>query len=130
MSLQRQEKKVYFESLRNLDYEVARSSWVGDYNDPNTFLDMFLSANGNNQTGWKSPAYDALIDAAAAESDAAKRNRSLRDAESMLVGSECIVAPVYHYVGVQFYDAGKLGGIEANVLDEHPVRTMFWKQHP
>ena len=35
-----------------LDYHVSRSSWIGDYNDPNTFLDMFMSQNGNNRTGW------------------------------------------------------------------------------
>ena len=36
----------------HLDYELARSSWIGDYNDPKTFLGMFTSDDGNNRTGW------------------------------------------------------------------------------
>ena len=32
------------------------------------------------------------------------------------------------YVGIQFYDAAKLGGVEANLLDEHPLKVMFWKK--
>jgi hypothetical protein len=41
---------------------VTRSTWIGDYNDPNTFLDLFRSDNGNNRTGWKNARYDALMD--------------------------------------------------------------------
>lgn len=128
--LQREDLSAYKESQRNLQYDVSRSSWIGDYNDPNTFLDVFTSTNGNNNTGWKSAEYDRLIDAAAAELDPAKRCRMLREAEFLLVNTACVVAPVYHYVGVQFYFPDKLGGIEANVIDEHPIRTMFWKTKP
>ena len=51
--LARQEWKVYLSSLNQLDYGIGRSSWVGDYPDPNTFLDIFTSTSGNNRTGWK-----------------------------------------------------------------------------
>jgi oligopeptide transport system substrate-binding protein len=61
VNLERQEWKVYLNSLSLLDYDIARSSWVGDYPDPNTFLDMFLTGGGNNRTGWSSAEYDRLI---------------------------------------------------------------------
>ena len=57
------EKRVYLAAQNHLDYDLTRSSWVGDYNDPNTFLDLFRSDNGNNRTGWKNARYDALMDA-------------------------------------------------------------------
>ncbi|HEX2747238.1 MAG TPA: peptide ABC transporter substrate-binding protein [Verrucomicrobiales bacterium] len=127
VSLRRQEQKVYFESQKKLDYELSRSSWVGDYNDPNTFLDLFTTTNGNNRTGWGIKAYDDLIAGAAREPDVAKRNQLLLEAETLLIEKECVIAPVYYYLGVQFYHADKLGGVEANLIDEHPLRSMYWK---
>ena len=130
VALTSEEYKTYLDSQKKMDYDVCRSSWVGDYNDPNTFLDMFLTTSGNNRTGWSSPAYDALINQAAAEADGAKRYSILRNAETQLIETECVIAPVYHYVGVQFYQPEFLGGVEANLIDEHPLRCMFWKQPP
>jgi oligopeptide transport system substrate-binding protein len=60
-----QEWQSFIDTTRNLDYDMARAGWIGDYVDPNTFLDMFVTNGGNNQTGWSSPLYDRLIDAAA-----------------------------------------------------------------
>lgn len=127
INLRRQEWKVYLRSLSGLDYHIARSSWVGDYNDPNTFLDMFVTDGGNNRTGWSSPEYDRLIAEAAATVDSAKRFEIFRKAEHMLISEAVPICPLYFYVGIQFYDASRLGGIQANLLDEHPLRKMFWK---
>ncbi|MET0793448.1 MAG: peptide ABC transporter substrate-binding protein [Polyangiaceae bacterium] len=60
-----QEWQSFLQSSRALDYDVARAAWVGDYEDPNTFLDLFITNGGNNQTGWGSPVYDRLLEAAA-----------------------------------------------------------------
>ena len=127
VNLVRQEWKVYLNSLSLLDYDIARSSWVGDYPDPNTFLDMFLTGGGNNRTGWSSPEYDRLIAEASREVDPAKRLGILRQAEDLLVQQAVPVAPIYYYVGIQLYNPQKLGGIRANVLDEHPIRAIFRK---
>jgi oligopeptide transport system substrate-binding protein len=60
-----QEWQSYQASTRSGDYDLARAAWVGDYQDPNTFLDLWLTNGGNNQTGWGSPVYDQLLEAAA-----------------------------------------------------------------
>jgi oligopeptide transport system substrate-binding protein len=60
-----QEWQSYQEDTRRLKYDIARAAWVGDYRDPNTFLDMWLTDGGNNQTGWGDPFYDRLIKLAA-----------------------------------------------------------------
>jgi ABC-type oligopeptide transport system substrate-binding subunit len=97
---------------------------VGDYADPNTFLDLFLANGGNNRTGWKDPAYDAIIAAAAAEPNPAGRFALLAQAEEMLVTKQAVVCPLYFYVGIQLYDPKRVAGIEPNVIDEHPIRLM------
>lgn len=56
-----QEWQSYQESVRRLDYDLARAGWIGDYRDPNTFLDMWITGGGNNQTGWGDAGYDRLI---------------------------------------------------------------------
>jgi len=65
VSAYNQEWQSYQESMRNLDYDLARAGWVGDYEDPNTFLDIWLTNGGNNQTGWGSLVYDRLLEGAA-----------------------------------------------------------------
>ena len=71
---------------------------------------------------------DELIAAAGRENDPQKRFALFQEAEKILVTDEAPICPLYYYVGIQFYDAEKLGGIEANLLDEHPLKTMFWKK--
>jgi oligopeptide transport system substrate-binding protein len=127
ISLLRQEWKVYLRSMSNLDYEMCRASWIGDYKDPNTFLDMFVTNGGNNRTGWSNAGYDRLIADAARELDPRKRFGIFRQAEKLLIEDEVPICPLYFYVGIQFYDGARLGGIEANLLDEHPLKVMHWK---
>ena len=127
IELQRQEWKVYLRSMGSLDFDICRSSWVGDYNDPNTFLSMFVTGDGNNRTGWGKPRFDALIAAAARENDPSRRFDCFRQAERLLISDEAPICPLFYYVGIQFYDAERLGGIQANLLDEHPLKAMFWK---
>jgi len=128
IQLARQEWTVLLETQQRIDYDISRSSWVGDYNDPNTFMDMFVTDGGNNETGWSNKHYDELIAAAGRENNAEKRFALFREAEKILVTDEAPICPLYYYVGIQFYDANKLGGIEANLLDEHPLKAMYWKK--
>ena len=127
IDLQRQEWKVYLRSMSSLDYDLCRASWVGDYNDPNTFLGCFVTGDGNNRTGWSNPQYDALIADAAREPDPQRRFEFFRQAEHLLVSQQAPICPLYYYVGIQFYDGKRLGGIQANLLDEHPLKAMYWK---
>lgn len=128
MLLQPQEWTVYLALQGALDYDLCRSSWVADYNDPNTFLNMFVTGDGNNRTGWSQPAYDALIASAAAEPEPARRFEFFQKAERILVVEEAAVCPLYFYVGIQFFDPERLDGLSPNLLDEHPLRFLRWKR--
>jgi oligopeptide transport system substrate-binding protein len=120
------EKKVYLASQNHLDYQVTRSTWIGDYNDPNTFLDLFRSDNGNNRTGWKNARYDALMHEANQQTDLKKRAGLLQQAETILVREELPIFPLYFYVGFNYYNPKEIHGIYPNILDDHPLNTI-WK---
>ncbi len=129
VALRKMEWKTFLVAQRDLEYSLCRSSWIGDYNDPNTFLDMFMSHNGNNRTGWKSATYDRLLHEASAEVDPVRRFARLREAETLLVCDEAPIAPLYYYAGLEYYDAERVHGIFANVRAEHPLRAI-WKSPP
>ena len=119
------EWKTYLRAQGGLDYDVCRSSWIGDYNDPNTFLDMFMSNNGNNRTGWNNPRYDELVRDANAQVDREKRAHLLQQAEILLVREEAPIIPLYYYAGLEYYDADRIKGIFPNVLSQNPVRSIY-----
>ncbi len=127
VNLIKQEQKVWLKSMRDLDYHLCRSSWVGDYNDPSTFLDMFITGSGNNRTGWSNQEYDGFVAAAAREPDILRRNRLFEQAEQTLVKDQAAIIPGYYYVGVQFYNAERLKGVQGNLIDDHPFRCMRWE---
>ncbi len=124
MELRQLEWKVYLNAQSQLDYDLSRSSWIGDYNDANTFLDMFMSDNGNNRTGWKSPRYDALLREANQQTDVTARAKILQQAETLLVGETVAIVPLFYYVGVSYYDTNRIQGIYPNMLDQHPLQFI------
>jgi oligopeptide transport system substrate-binding protein len=126
VELKEMEKGVYLNAQNRLDYDLTRSSWVGDYDDPNTFLDLFRSDNGNNRTGWKNARYDGLIDRADRELDVKKRAGLLREAETILVRDDATIIPLYFYAGFNYYNPEKIKGIYSNILDDHPLNAV-WK---
>jgi oligopeptide transport system substrate-binding protein len=124
MELRKLEWKVYLQAQAALDYELCRSSWIGDYNDANTFLDMFMSNNGNNRTGWKNDQYDTLMRKANMEVDSLARAKLLQAAETLLIMDELPIVPLYFYVGCSYFDPNKIQGIYFNIRDEHPIRAI------
>jgi oligopeptide transport system substrate-binding protein len=126
MELRQSEWKVYLDDLSKLNYDVCRSSWVGDYKDANTFLDMFMSNNGNNRTGWKSPRYDALLRQANAEPKETERAKLLEQAEALLVRDDAPIFPLYFYAGVVLFDSNKWDGIHlhGNLVDQHNLNFI------
>ncbi|NNF08576.1 MAG: peptide ABC transporter substrate-binding protein [Candidatus Eisenbacteria bacterium] len=117
VELVNQEWKVFLATTREVDYWIARGSWIGDYLDPNTFLDMWTSTNGNNRTGFSEPEYDALIGKAARTVDVAERMRLLRQAEEWILTDQMIILPVYYYVVQNLYDERDFDGLNPNLLN-------------
>lgn len=81
-------------ALSNHDFDLIISGWYPDYDDPNTFLDMFITGGGNNSGEWSNAEYDALIAKAASEMDHDTRAQYLADAQKILI-DEAAIAPMY-----------------------------------
>ena len=96
LTLHNQEWKVYLDSQSNFEYEIARAGWIGDFVDPYTFLELFTTGNGNNQTGWSNERYDALIARSIRTGQRAERFALLEEAESILM-EELPILPLYIY---------------------------------
>ncbi|MEH6468122.1 MAG: peptide ABC transporter substrate-binding protein [Porticoccus sp.] len=114
--LNNQDWKVYLNSVDSGDYAIARAGWIGDYVDPNTFLDMWITDGGNNRTGWSNPRYDELIlKLAPTASDRETRYKMMREAEALLL-EDMPVIPIYIYNSKSLVHPS-LKGLEPNILD-------------
>lgn len=113
---------VYLDTLHKKDFQVARYGWIGDYPDPNTFLDLFLTDGANNNTGWSNAEYDALVKGAAAETDPAKRMEMFVKAERILL-DEVPVVPIYHDVSRNLVKPW-VKGFFCDPQDMHPLTLL------
>jgi oligopeptide transport system substrate-binding protein len=91
-----QEYKVFYQTIYEENFQVARMGWNADYNDPMTFLDMWVKDGSNNQSGWGNETYDQLIAEARSTNDPGARMDALFRAEKILM-SEQPVVPIYYY---------------------------------
>lgn len=116
VTLTNQDWKVYLDSVDRGDYSIARAGWIGDYLDPNTFLDMWVTGGGNNRTGWSNADYDELVlRRAPGAQDRESRYRLLRKAEAILL-HEMPVMPLYIYTSKSLVQPA-VEGLEPNILD-------------
>jgi len=120
--IRNQEWKIYLQSLQRGDYQLARSAWTGDYDDPNTFLEMFTTANEMNQTGWSDPEYDRLIGLAAAEGDPARRREHFQAAEARLIEGAPVLPVVFNRS--KFLIRPEVEGWYPTLLDVHPLKHV------
>lgn len=101
VQLTNQEFAVFLESRRAQTFPVNRNGWCQDYPDAHNFLyDVYHSSSSNNDTGWTSEAFDALIEEAAILTDTAARTELYAQAENILVMEDAVIAPVYFYADV------------------------------
>lgn len=122
IELVNKEWKIYLDDIDNLNYDVARAGWIGDYNDPMTFLGMFKSGDGNNDTGWSNAKYDGLLKAARSEADPKKREKILQEAETILVQDGPVI-PIYFYTN-NVLVSHNVKGLEPHNRDIHLLKYM------
>ncbi len=118
-----QESKVWSDTLRQKDYQMARYAWVGDYLDPSTFLDTLLGDNGNNYAGWKNAEYDRVVNEGDHEPDQTKRWALYQRAEQ-IIADECPIAPIYFYTRANLR-LPDVKGWYGNLLDQHPYTDVY-----
>lgn len=95
VELRNEEWKVFQETRNQGDFIIARHGWIGDYVDPMTFLDMWLSNSGNNDADWFNDEYDKLI-ADSKKAEGADRDALMLQAEKLMMDAN-ITMPIYYY---------------------------------
>ena len=138
MTLTNQEWDTFLETRKNGDYNVARNGWLGGYNDPISFLDMWTTDSGNNDVqfgrdankdiahyslnldaatygvdyavtdGTWADTYDWIIKQIKATTDDAQRYALMHAAEDLLMSTGCI-CPIYYYTDMYMIDSSVLG---------------------
>lgn len=122
--LDQKELKVFREKVKSGDFMVSRASWFGDFGDPTTFLDINRTGNGNNDRKYSNPAYDALLDRAAGETNVAKRMELLSAAERMLVEEELPLVPIFTWSQIQMFDPHVVEGLSAHPRQEQDLTRV------
>lgn len=123
VELVNQDWKVYLAREMIGDYSISRAGWIGDYEDPNTFLDLFRPNRGNNKTGWVNKEYDRLIDLANKTMDQDKRYKLLNAAEEIIM-DELPILPIYNYVK-DYQISSDVKGFYPNYLDHHHPKYIY-----
>lgn len=126
ITLTNQDWKVYIDNEKTLNYTMCRGSWIGDYFDPNTFLDMWVTGSGNNRTGWSNMKYDELIARAAEAADRDERYEYFQQAEEILA-EEVPIIPVYTYTRV-YLISPEVKGWHPNIMDHHPYQHVYLEE--
>lgn len=76
------------------DFDINYAGWGPDYDDAMTFVDLFVTDGGHNNTGWSNAKFDELVLGAKVEADAVKRGQMMAEAEKIVVEGAPVI-PIY-----------------------------------
>ncbi|WP_202307738.1 peptide ABC transporter substrate-binding protein [Dryocola clanedunensis] len=128
VKLKNQEWKTYIDSRNTGDFDVIRASWVGDYNEPSTFLSLLTASHSGNISRFNSPAYDKLLTQASKEVTDEARNKDYNQAER-IIQEQAPIAPIYQYTNGRLIKPWLKGYPINNPEDVAYSRTMYLLAH-
>lgn len=116
VTVDQQEFQSRLDKMSNRDFSVVFAGWSCDYNDPNSYLDLWITGGGNNHTGWSNAEYDQYIADAAQEADPEAREELLLAAEKLLC-EEQPIGPIY-YRYRDYATSDKLDGVVRSAFQD------------
>lgn len=128
VKLQNQEWKTYIDSRNSGNFDVIRASWVGDYNEPSTFLSLLTSSHSGNIPRFKDAAYDDLLQQASRETNSEARNQDYNRAEQILA-DKVPIAPIYQLSNGRLIKPWVKGYPITNPEDVAYSRTLYIVRH-
>jgi len=120
VELLNEEWKVFLETRKKGDFEIAREAWILDFNDAANLLETFISTSPQNDNGYNNPEYDKLMRAAAYEMDSVKRINFLHEAEKVLM-EDMPVIPIY------FYSSARMQSERVKNIYKSPRGYIFFR---
>ncbi|MDR0909602.1 MAG: peptide ABC transporter substrate-binding protein [Spirochaetaceae bacterium] len=115
----------YFNLIKDGNYDVGVTTWIGDFADPYTFLQNWRSDSNLNDAKYNNPEYDAILDRSMQEEGEA-RWKTLGEAEQILLDSGACLPLSYNYA-LNIIDTNEIGGWFLNALDIHPFKYLYYK---
>lgn len=112
----------FFTINRTEDFTISTLSWIGDFADPLTFLEMWTSSSNLNDSGFNNQEYDELIENSSNLS-LKERYKELSKAEKILLETD-IVMPINHSPGINVIDTRYIENWFSNTLDIHPYKYL------
>jgi oligopeptide transport system substrate-binding protein len=109
-------------------WDVARLAWNADYDDPASFLEVFARDNIENDPGYKSAAFNELIDKARVEPEPAQRIALLQQSERVLLDDYPII-PIYFYAARRLVKP-YIGGAKITPMNRTYTKHLFWENTP
>lgn len=123
VELVNQEWKVFLKARASDEFNLVRLGWVGDYLDPNAFLEIFTTDSGNNMSKWSNAEYDSYIEQANSTLDQEKRFAYFDKAENILM-DELPVLPIYFYNSA-YLKQPSVKNWTPNLIDFHPYNNLY-----
>ncbi|MEF9894386.1 MAG: peptide ABC transporter substrate-binding protein [Clostridia bacterium] len=110
VKLSNMESAVFHQTRVAHDFEVCRGGWWGDYADPLTHLDLYVSGNFGNYADWRNPEYDQLIAEAKLLSGAARFEKFY--AADKLLSESFAYMPIAYAVHTSLINSDKVIGAQ------------------
>jgi peptide/nickel transport system substrate-binding protein/oligopeptide transport system substrate-binding protein len=117
----------YFQALKRNDYQVGFTTWIGDFADPYTFLQMWRRDSNLNDARYNDADYEKLIDRSMAE-EGEQRWTTLAEAEKLLLNRGSVL-PIAYSPALNIIDTNEIDGWFPNVLDIHPFKYFSFRSY-
>jgi oligopeptide transport system substrate-binding protein len=121
------EWKVFLQARQLRQPTLFWDAWSGDFPDPFTFMQLYQTGFGLNDTGYSNPQVDALIDRATNTNDNAARMEMFHKAEAIL-NEDAPVVPAYYYVSTHLIKPF-VKGWKSNTMDRNLSQYMYILAH-
>jgi peptide/nickel transport system substrate-binding protein/oligopeptide transport system substrate-binding protein len=115
----------YLESLKEEGYGVGASTWIGDFADPYTFLQIWRRDSNLNDARLNDADYEALIEKSMIQ-EGRERFATLAEAEKLLLDRGTVI-PISYSPALNIVDTGEVDGWYPNALDIHPFKYLGFK---
>ncbi|MBE3064063.1 MAG: peptide ABC transporter substrate-binding protein [Spirochaetes bacterium] len=117
----------FYPEMKKTDYALGMSTWIGDYADPLTFLQLWTTGSNLNDARFSDRDYDAAVADSQTMADGALRYRRQADAEEILL-TRAVLLPLSHSAAVHLIDLDRIDGWFPNPLDIHPFKFIRFKE--
>ncbi len=126
VTLENQEWKTYLETKNQGDFQVARASWCGDYNEASTFTSLMEGSNTTGGVHYQSAEYDKLTKQATLSTSEEERQK-LYYAQEALLAKDMPIIPIYQYVKARLLNPHVGGYFYNNAEDKNYSKNIYIK---